>query len=132
MNLLPGARQARGVVFVLAGLIALAQSSAALAHASLVRSEPADRAVFSSGTGRRGRCARGERSCQLRNPQLLTRPAVFVHGIVVAFWIGALVPLAAVMRAPDRRAVELLRFSRAIPTAIILVIASGSERRQLI
>src|SRR5262249_15302961 len=58
-------------------------------------------------------------------PQLLTRPAVFVHGIVVAFWIGALVPLAAVMRSPDRRAVELARFSRAIPTAIILVIASG-------
>jgi copper transport protein len=58
-------------------------------------------------------------------PQLLTRPAVFVHGIVVAFWIGALVPLAAVMRSPDRRAVELARFSRAIPTAIILLIASG-------
>jgi copper transport protein len=58
-------------------------------------------------------------------PQLLTRPAVFVHGIVVAFWIGALVPLAAVMRSPDRRAVELARFSRAIPTGIILVIASG-------
>jgi copper transport protein len=37
----------------------------------------------------------------------------------------ALVPLAAVMRSPDRRAVELARFSRAIPTAIILVIASG-------
>jgi copper transport protein len=45
---------------------------------------------------------------------------------VVAFWIGALVPLAAVMRSPDRRrAVELVRFSRAIPMAIILVIASG-------
>jgi copper transport protein len=58
-------------------------------------------------------------------PQLLTRPAVFVHGIVVAFWIGALVPLAAVMRSPERRAVELARFSRAIPTAIILLIASG-------
>ena len=58
-------------------------------------------------------------------PQLLTRPAVFVHGIVVAFWIGALVPLAAVMRFPERRAVELARFSRAIPTAIILLLASG-------
>src|SRR5262245_32090430 len=58
-------------------------------------------------------------------PQLLTRPAVFVHGIVVAFWIGALMPLAAVMRSPDRRAGELARFSRAIPTAIILLFASG-------
>src|SRR5215510_15911295 len=55
----------------------------------------------------------------------LTRPAVLVHGIVVALWIGALVPLAAVMRSPGRRAVELARFSRAIPTAIILLIASG-------
>src|SRR5262249_9120182 len=44
-NLLPAARQARGVVFVLACLAASAQSSAALAHASIVRSEPSDRAV---------------------------------------------------------------------------------------
>jgi copper transport protein len=35
------------------------------------------------------------------------------------------VPLAAVMRSPDRRAVELARFSCAIPTAIILLLASG-------
>ena len=45
MNLLPAARHARGVVFVIACLAASAQSSAALAHASLVRSEPSDRAV---------------------------------------------------------------------------------------
>src|SRR5262245_65247457 len=45
LNLLPAGRQARGLVFVLACLAASAQSTAALAHASLVRSEPSDRAV---------------------------------------------------------------------------------------
>jgi copper transport protein len=59
-------------------------------------------------------------------PQVLTRPAVFLHGVAVAFWIGALLPLAAAMRAPKRRQVELTRFSRAIPIAIVVLVASGT------
>jgi copper transport protein len=59
-------------------------------------------------------------------PQVLTRPAVFLHGIVVAFWIGAFLPLAAAMRAPKRREVELTRFSRAMPIALVVLVASGT------
>jgi copper transport protein len=59
-------------------------------------------------------------------PQVLTRPAVFLHGIAVAFWIGALLPLAAAIRAPKRRQVELTRFSRAIPIALVVLVASGA------
>jgi copper transport protein len=59
-------------------------------------------------------------------PQVLTRPAVFLHGVAVAFWIGALLPLAAVMRAPKQRQVELARFSRAIPIALVVLVASGT------
>ena len=59
-------------------------------------------------------------------PQLLTRPAVFLHGVAVAFWIGAFLPLAAAMRGPKRREVELTRFSRAIPIALVVLVASGT------
>jgi copper transport protein len=59
-------------------------------------------------------------------PQALTRPAVFLHGIAVAFWIGALLPLAAALRAPKRRALELTRFSRAIPIAVVVLVVSGT------
>jgi copper transport protein len=56
-------------------------------------------------------------------PQLVTRSAVFLHGVTVAFWIGALLPLAAGVRAG--RATELARFSRAIPAPLVVLVASG-------
>ncbi len=58
-------------------------------------------------------------------PQLLTRPAVLVHGVTVAFWVGALLPLAAAMGSAKCHSTELLRFSQAIPFAIILLVLSG-------
>jgi copper transport protein len=58
-------------------------------------------------------------------PQMLTRPAVLLHGMAVAFWIGALLPLASAMRAAEPRSAELIRFSRAIPLALIALVASG-------
>src|SRR5205823_7222794 len=59
-------------------------------------------------------------------PQLLTRPAVLVHGVVVAFWVGALLPLAGAMHSADGQTAELIRFSRAIPAVVIVLIASGA------
>jgi copper transport protein len=60
-------------------------------------------------------------------PQALTRPAVFLHTAAVAFWIGALLPLASVMRQGGSAAeTALARFSRAIPFALLpLIIAGG-------
>lgn len=58
-------------------------------------------------------------------PQWLTRPAVFLHGITVAFWVGAFVPLATALASTERRAFELARFSQAIPFALVLLIATG-------
>jgi copper transport protein len=58
-------------------------------------------------------------------PQVLTRPAVFLHGVAVAFWIGAFLPLAAAMHIPKRRQ-ELARFSRVIPIALVVLVASGT------
>ncbi|HWF96689.1 MAG TPA: CopD family protein [Xanthobacteraceae bacterium] len=59
----------------------------------------------------------------------LSRPAVFLHGVCIAFWVGSLLPLAAIVRAGGRRDggdAELARFSRLIPVPLAVLIASGS------
>jgi copper transport protein len=59
-------------------------------------------------------------------PRYLTMPAVFLHGVSLAFWIGALLPLAVAMRGPRETAINILtRFSRAIPFAVAALLASG-------
>jgi copper transport protein len=57
-------------------------------------------------------------------PQWLTRPAVFLHGVGVAFWVGALVPLVAMARQPAAALLPALhRFSRAaVPVVGVLVL----------
>src|SRR6185312_9203245 len=53
-------------------------------------------------------------------------PAVFLHTATVAFWIGALLPLAAVLRAgPDTARAPLRRFSAAIPWTTGVLLACG-------
>src|SRR5262249_52386987 len=53
------------------------------------------------------------------------RPAVFVHAVCVAFWIGALLPLYASRRAAPQDDAALNRFSRVIPLPLALLIAAG-------
>lgn len=59
-------------------------------------------------------------------PQLLTRSAVLAHGVAIAFWVGALLPLLKTMHSAERQTAELMRFSRAAPLAVIVLIASGA------
>lgn len=58
------------------------------------------------------------------SPQWLTRTAVFVHGVGVAFWVGALLPLAAIGWRPEAALLPVLqRFSRlAVPVVAVLVL----------
>lgn len=56
-------------------------------------------------------------------PRWLTRGAVFLHGVCVAFWIGALIPLIGAIRAADR--VALARFSRLIPVPLAVLVVTG-------
>ena len=58
------------------------------------------------------------------SPELVTRTAVFLHGVSVAFWVGALLPLAAALRGHEDRS-ELARFSTAIPFPLAALVASG-------
>jgi copper transport protein len=57
-------------------------------------------------------------------PQWLTRPTVFLHGVGVAFWVGALAPLVAMARLPAGGLLPTLhRFSRlAVPVVGGLVL----------
>ena len=60
-------------------------------------------------------------------PQPLMRAGVFVHAACVAFWIGSLVPLAALLRRdPDGALRALAAFSRFIPFAIVPLVLSGA------
>jgi copper transport protein len=58
------------------------------------------------------------------SPELVTRSAVFLHGVSAAFWVGALLPLAAALRSHEDRS-ELARFSTAIPFPLAALVASG-------
>jgi copper transport protein len=58
-------------------------------------------------------------------PQWLSRLAVFLHGVGVAFWVGSLIPLLAIVRAPGRGEGELARFSRVIPIPLAVLVATG-------
>jgi copper transport protein len=57
-------------------------------------------------------------------PQWATRPAVFLHGVGVAYWVGALLPLMALARGPVQTLLAALnRFSRAaVPVVGVLVL----------
>lgn len=58
------------------------------------------------------------------SPQWVTRPAVFLHGVGVAYWVGALLPLLALARRPVQTLLPALsRFSRAaVPVVGVLVL----------
>lgn len=59
-------------------------------------------------------------------PQWLTAPAVFLHGVGAAFWVGALAPLAAMAWRPQQPLLPVLnRFSRAAIFVVALLVLSG-------
>jgi copper transport protein len=60
------------------------------------------------------------------DPQWLMRPAVFIHATAIAFWIGALAPLAALFAHADAAARPALgRFSALIPCVLAALLAAG-------
>ncbi len=59
-------------------------------------------------------------------PEALTRPAIFLHGLGVAFWIGALAPLAALVSKPTAATLPVVnRFSRVAVPAIAMLALTG-------
>lgn len=59
-------------------------------------------------------------------PQLVTRPTVFLHTAAVTWWIGALLPLALMMRGETGLYQATLgRFSRRVPWAVGVILVCG-------
>ena len=58
-------------------------------------------------------------------PQVLTRPAMFLHGVGIAYWLGALAPLIAILRSREGAVLAVVnRFSTvAIPVVAMLALA---------
>lgn len=63
----------------------------------------------------------------LAAPSWLARPAVWLHAMAVAFWIGSLLPLRSSLRSPSMEAAlsPLARFSQAIPWGVAVLAMSG-------
>jgi copper transport protein len=60
-------------------------------------------------------------------PQWLTRPAILIHGVAIAYWIGALAPLAVLLRRGEPGILKIVRrFSDiAVPAVAALVITGA-------
>ncbi|HEV2502228.1 MAG TPA: copper resistance CopC/CopD family protein [Mesorhizobium sp.] len=59
-------------------------------------------------------------------PQWLTRPMVFLHGVGIAFWAGALAPLAVALKRQTPGAdMFLRRFSLAILPVVATLVVAG-------
>ncbi|KQZ33463.1 copper resistance protein CopC [Mesorhizobium sp. Root552] len=60
------------------------------------------------------------------DPQWLTRPMVFLHGVAIAFWAGALVPLGlALWRKTSMAGIFLRRFSRSVLPVFAILVGAG-------
>ncbi|WP_025036575.1 copper resistance CopC/CopD family protein [Bradyrhizobium sp. DOA9] len=59
-------------------------------------------------------------------PQMMMRPAMFLHGLCVALWIGALAPLAALLSKPTASTLAVVnRFSAIAMPAIGVLALTG-------
>lgn len=59
-------------------------------------------------------------------PETVTRPAMFLHGIGVAFWIGALAPLAVFVSRQGAAALPVVeRFSRLVVPVVGILALTG-------
>jgi copper transport protein len=57
------------------------------------------------------------------SPQWLTRPAVFLHGVAVTYWVGALIPLLAMLWRREPALATVQRFSAvAVPLVAVLIL----------
>ena len=59
------------------------------------------------------------------DPQILMRPLVFLHASAIAWWAGALLPMAAMLHAGRGRA-ALVRFSTMAPFVFGILLLSGA------
>lgn len=109
-----------GMTAVIACVALLAALAAGLLHG------PAGKALSLAGYVGIGVALAASGHASAAHPQWLMRPAVFLHGIGIAFWAGSLLPMAIAFKSLSEEAIPLLRrFSRIIPFAIVPLVAAG-------
>lgn len=97
-----------------------------IASAALVLDGVATRVLALAGIVGVGLALATSGHASAAEPQWLMRPAVFLHGVGIAYWTGAMVPLAVLLFRRDRDAVAaLFRFSHAAPFAIAPLVVAG-------
>jgi copper transport protein len=113
------------------GVTAWLMAGAAIAAciAIVVAGQPLRRASATAAVVLLGAALAASGHASSATPQWLARPAVFLHGMTIAIWIGSLFPLLLLLRertGVDTRIAVLLRFSRMIPWVLALLLASGT------
>lgn len=97
-----------------------------LAGASLVVPAAAARGLSLLALATLGAALAASGHAGAASPQWLTRPAVFLHAVGIAAWVGSLVPLGLLfMRRKLDATAGLRRFSVFIPFAVLPLLASG-------
>ncbi len=116
-------RTALGTSFGWTALIAL--MALGLGLLSVAGPRAASRLFALAGLASVGTALAASGHASAAEPQWLTRPMVFVHGIGIAFWAGALVPLGLALKRGSADAGPFLRrFSRTIlPVVGVLAVA---------
>jgi copper transport protein len=59
------------------------------------------------------------------SPQILMRPAVFIHAGAIALWGGSLIPLFLLLREPTDGRAPLMQFSRTAPFVVAALSVAG-------
>jgi copper transport protein len=110
----------------LATSLAIAAAAILLAAASLVRARPLSRALAALALLGVGAVLAASGHASTAKPQWLTRPAIFLHGIGIAYWAGALLPLLHLSIRPMRDTLGIIRrFSTIAIPAVLVLIACG-------
>lgn len=102
-------------------IVAFVAFAAAAFSLRMMRRNSVQRALAASGLILVGVALALSGHASSAEPQWLTRPAVFIHGVGIAYWLGALAPLLGMLRAMNAQTAALATLKRFSDIAIPLV-----------
>jgi copper transport protein len=88
-----------------------------------MRSRPAARALSAVAMLGVGLSLAASGHAATAPPQILTRPAMFLHGVGIAFWLGALAPLVALLWSRKGAALPVVNRFSAVAVPVVAVLA---------
>lgn len=119
---MPVWRAAMGTSFGLTAVLALVALCASLASPYVL-----PRALSAIGLGGVGLALAASGHASVAGPLWLTRPAVFIHVVSVAYWVGAFVPLWVLLRGRTASTGEIVRtWSSGAVLVVALLVVTGT------